>query len=307
MNYVSAQAAEYPTKPIILQVPWPAGGSTDVGARILAAIAEKKMGQPIIVTNKVGAGSQIGLTETARAKPDGYFLGFASLPALNTIILDPERKALFDINSLVYIINQVIDPGIIWAKEDSPYKTLKDLLDDARKRPGEIRAATTGILGDDHLAILMVEQAAKVKFRIVHFDGGAQVFTAVLGGQVDVAFGNVGDVAIKAKEKEMRILMVMDHERSKFMPDVPTSAELGFPNIISSSTRGVLGPKGIPEPFQKKIQAVFLEAMKNPDHMDKMDKAGLAVKPLMGQEYTKYVMDLQKRVTPLVEIARKSQ
>ena len=193
-SFVGAQTLDYPTKPIILQVPWPAGGSTDVGARIVAAIAEKKMGQPIVVTNRVGAGSQIGLTETARQKPDGYFLGFASLPALNTIILDPERKALFDLNSLVFIINQVIDPGIIWAKGDSPYKTLKDLLDDARKRPGEIRAATTGILGDDHLAILMLEEAAKVKFRIVHFDGGAQVFTAVLGGQVDVAFGNVGDI-----------------------------------------------------------------------------------------------------------------
>ena len=303
---VGAQTTDYPTKPVILQVPWPAGGSTDVGARIVAAIAEKKMGQPIVVTNRVGAGSQIGLTETARQKPDGYYLGFASLPALNTIILDPERKALFDLNSLVFIINQVIDPGIIWARGDSPYKTLKDLLDDARKRPGEIRAATTGILGDDHLAILMMEEAANVKFRTVHFDGGAQVFTAVLGGQVDVAFGNVGDIATKIKGTPLRVLMIMDPQRSKFMPDVPTGAELGFPKIISSSSRGMFGPAGIPDPILKKIQAVFSEAMKDPDHMDKMDKAGLAVRPLVGEEYKKYVYDLQQRIAPLVEIARKS-
>jgi tripartite-type tricarboxylate transporter receptor subunit TctC len=293
-SLVGAQTLDYPTKPIILQVPWPAGGSTDVGARIVAAIAEKKMGQPIVVTNRVGAGSQIGLTETARQKPDGYYLGYASLPALNTIILDPERKALFDLNSLVFIINQVIDPGIIWAKGDSPYKTLKDLLDDARKRPGEIRAATTGILGDDHLAILMMEEAAKVNFRIVHFDGGAQVFTAVLGGQVDVAFGNVGDIASKMKGNPLRVLMIMDPQRSKFMPDVPTTAELGFPKIISSSTRGMFGPKGIPEPILKKIQAVFSEAMKDPEHMDKMDKSGLAVRPLVGEEYRRYVYDLHQ-------------
>jgi tripartite-type tricarboxylate transporter receptor subunit TctC len=304
---VGAQTLNYPTKPIILQVPWPAGGSTDVGARIVAAIAEKKMGQPIVVTNRVGAGSQIGLTETARQKPDGYYLGFASLPALNTIILDPERKALFDLNSLVFIINQVIDPGIIWAKGDSPYKTLKELLEDARKRPGEIRAATTGILGDDHLAILMLEEAAKVKFRIVHFDGGAQVFTAVLGGQVDVAFGNVGDIAAKIKGTPLRVLMVMDPERSKFMPDVPTTAELGFLKIISSSSRGMFGPVGIPEPILKKVQAVFSEAMKDPEHMDKMDKSGLAVRILVGEEYRKYVYDLHQRIAPLVEIARKSQ
>ena len=306
-SLAGAQTADYPTKPLILQVPWPAGGSTDIGARIVAAIAEKKMGQPIVVTNRVGAGSQIGLTETARAKPDGYFLGFASLPALNTIVLDPERKALFDLNNLVFIINQVIDPGIIWAKGDSPYKTLKDLIEDARKRPGEIRAATTGILGDDHLAILMLEEAAKIKFRIVHFDGGAHVFTAVLGGQVDVAFGNIGDIGTKLKGTPIRILMVMDPQRSKFVPDVPTTAELGFPNIISSSSRGIFGPAGIPDPILKKVQAVFLEAIKDPEHMDKMDKAALAVRPLVGEEYKKYVSDLHQRITPLMEIARKSK
>ena len=306
-SLAGAQTVNYPTKPVVLQVPWPAGGSTDLGARILAAIAEKKMGQPIVVTNRVGAGSQIGLTETARAKPDGYFLGFASLPALNTIVLDPERKALFDLKSLVFIINQVIDPGIIWAKGDSPYKTLKDLIEDARKRPGEIRAATTGILGDDHLAILMLEQAAKIKFRIVHFDGGAHVFTAILGGQVDVAFGNIGDIGTKLKGTPIRILMVMDPQRSKFVPDVPTTAELGFPNIISSSSRGIFGPAGIPDPILKKVQAFFLEAIKDPEHTDKMDKAALAVRPLVGEEYKKYVYDIHQRITPLMEIARKSK
>ncbi|NWF57271.1 MAG: tripartite tricarboxylate transporter substrate binding protein [Syntrophaceae bacterium] len=302
-----AEAQNFPTKPVILQIPWPAGGSTDVGGRIVAAIAEKKIGQPIIVTNKVGAGSQIGLTETARAKPDGYSIGFASLPALNTIILDPERKALFDLKSLVFIINQVVDPGIIWAKGDSPYKTLKDLLDDARKRPGEIRAATTGILGDDHLAILMMEQAAKVKFRIVHFDGGAHVFTAVLGGQVDVAFGNIGDIGTKLKGTPLRILTVMDPQRSKFIPEVPTTVELGFPQVISNSSRGIIGPAGIPDPILKKIQAVFLEAMKDPEHIDKMEKSALTVRPMVGEEYTKYVSDLHQRIIPLMDIARQSK
>jgi tripartite-type tricarboxylate transporter receptor subunit TctC len=221
--------------------------------------------------------------------------------------LDPERKATFDLNSLVFIINQVLDPGIIWTRAESPYKTLKDLLDDARKRPGEIRAATTGIMGDDHLAILMMEEAAKVKFRIVHFDGGAHVFTAVLGGQVDVAFGNVGDIAGKMKGKQLHVLMAMDPERSKFVPDAPTGAELGFPGVISSSTRGVFGPKGIPDPIVRKIQTVFGEAMKDPEHIDKMDKSGLAVRPMVGAEYDKYVRDLQKRVIPLVEIARKTK
>jgi tripartite-type tricarboxylate transporter receptor subunit TctC len=300
-------AADYPTKPITLMVPWAAGGGTDVGARILAAIAEKKVGQPIIVVNKVGAGSQVGMTELARAKPDGYYLGFASLPATNTIILDPERKAAFDVDSFLPIINQVLDPGLIWVKADSPYKTVKDLLDDAKRRQGQVRASTTGILGDDHLAILMMEKAAGVTFRIVHFEGGAQQFTATLGGQVDVSFDNVGSVVTKIRAGQVRGLAVMDKERSKFLPEVPTLGEVGFPNIISSSTRGIMGPKGIPDPVVKKIQDIFLTSMKEPDHVEKMEKVGLAIMPMLGAEYTKYFKDVHETCKAYMEEARKAR
>jgi len=300
-------ADEYPTRYITLMVPWPAGGGADVAARILASIAEKKMGQPIVVVSRAGAGSQVGLNELARQKPDGYYLGMPSLPALNTIILDPERKAAFNIDSFLPIINQVLDPGIIYVKAGSPYRTLKDLLEDAKKRPREIRAGTTGILGDDHLAIIMLEEAANVRFRIVHFDGAATMLTGALGGQVDVAFDNVGTVANRVKVGELVCLGVMDHERSKFIADIPTLSELGFPNIISSSTRGIMGPKGIPDPIVKKIQNVFLEAMKDPGHVEKMEKAGLAIKPMVGQEYTKYLLELHEKCKYLVEAARRSQ
>ena len=109
------------------------------------------------------------------------------------MILDPERKAIFGLDAFVPIINQVLDPGIIWVRADSPYKTLKDLVEAAKKSPNTIRTATTGILSDDHLAILMLEEAAPgAIFRIVHFDGGAAQLTEVMGGHVDVAFDNVG-------------------------------------------------------------------------------------------------------------------
>jgi tripartite-type tricarboxylate transporter receptor subunit TctC len=124
---------------------------------------------------------------------------------------------------------------------------------------------------------------------------------------VDVAFGNVGDIAAKIKGTPLRVLMIMDPPRSKFMPDVPTTAELGFPKIISSSSRGMFGPTGIPEPILNKIQAVFSETMKDPEHMDKMDKSGLAVRSLVGEEYRRYVYDLHQRIAPLVEIARKGK
>jgi tripartite-type tricarboxylate transporter receptor subunit TctC len=114
-------------------------------------------------------------------------------------------------------------------------------------------------------------------------------------------------VANRIKGGELVCLGVMDYERSKFIPDIPTLGEIGFPNIISSSTRGIMGPKGIPDPIVKKIQNVFLEAMKDPGHVEKMEKAGLAIKPMVGQEYTKYLLDLHEKCKYLVEAARKSQ
>ncbi len=165
-----AVAQNYPRRAVQMIVAFPAGGSTDVGARILAALAEKDFGQPITVVNKVGAGGQIGFTEASRAKPDGYTLCFLNLPGINTIILDPERKAVFNVDSFIPVINQVLDPGLIWVKADSPYKTMADLIEAAKKNPGKISACTTGILSDDHLAILMVQEVAKCEFRIVHFD-----------------------------------------------------------------------------------------------------------------------------------------
>ncbi len=304
---VSAYPQTYPTKPVMLMVAYPAGGSTDVGARIVASIAEKELGQPIVVLNKAGAGGQVGFTELAKQKPDGYYIGLINLPALNTIILDPDRKATFDIDTFTPIINQVLDPGVIYVKPDSHYKNLKDLIVEAKKRPGEIKVGTTGILGDDHLAILMLEEAAGVKLRIVHFEGDTPQVTALLGGQIDVSFLNVGGLTPRVKAGQLRVLAVMDKERSKFYPDVPTSVEQGYPAVISSSTRGIVGPKGLPEPIVKKLQAVFKKAIENPEHMEKMDKAGLAIKMMMGDEYGKYCRELHDRAKPLVDAARKAR
>ncbi|MGA2956440.1 MAG: tripartite tricarboxylate transporter substrate binding protein [Thermodesulfobacteriota bacterium] len=307
MLMASAYAADYPTKPVIVMVAYPAGGSTDIGARVLAALAEKEIGQPMVVVNKAGAGGQVGWTELARQKPDGYYIGFINLPAINTVILDPERKATFDIDSFTPIINQVLDPGVIYVKPDGPYKTLKDLIDDARKRPGEIKAGTTGILSDDHLAILMLEEATKVKFRIVHFDGDSPQVTALLGGQIDVNFLNVGGLTPRVKSGQLRALLVMDREKCKFYPDVPTSVELGYPTVISSSTRGIVGPKGLPEPIVKKLQATFKKAMEDPEHLKNMEKAGLAIKIMMGEEYSKYIKSVHEQVRKLVDEARKAR
>lgn len=301
----AALAQAFPDKPINLMVAFPPGGSTDIGARIVAGIAEKIIGQPIVVVNKGGAGGQVGWTELARAKPDGYYIGFINLPATNTSYLDKDKQAIYDQNSFTPIINQVLDPGVIWVAAASPFKTFKDLVDAAKAKPGELKAATTGILSDDHLAILMVEEAEPgAKFRLVHLLGGAAQMKETLGGNVDVSFDNVGSIVTQVKAGQVRALAVMDNERSKFFPDVPTLKELGYPKIISSSTRGIAGPKGMDPKVVAKLAEVFKKAMEDAEHVKKMDEVGLAVKIMVGDTYKKYYDDIHETSKKYTEWAK---
>lgn len=298
-------AADYPTKPITLQVPYPAGGSTDVGARIVAAIAEKEFGQPIVVVNKAGAGGQVGWTELARQKPDGYYLGYINLPHLLTAVLDPERKAVFKAEDIQPIISQALDPTTVSVRPDSPWKTLKDLIDDAKKRPGQIAAGIVGYLQDDEIGYFQLAEAAGIELRRVYFDGAAPAITALLGKHVDVLFCTVADNYTQWKAGRIRMLTIMDKERTKFYPDLPTTAELGYPTVISASTRGIAGPKGIPEPILKKIQEVFKKAMMTKEHIEKLEAAGQPVKIMVGEEFVKYYWDSYKIAKKWVDYVRK--
>jgi tripartite-type tricarboxylate transporter receptor subunit TctC len=299
---------DFPTKPIQMMVAFPAGGSTDIAARIVGSIAEKELGQPIVVVNRGGAGGQIGWTELVRQKPDGYYLGFINLPATNTVILDPERKAIFTEKDFTPIINQVLDPGVIWVRADSPYKTVQDLLDAARKSPGAIRAATTGILSDDHLAILMTEEVAPgAKFRLVHLEGGAAQFKEIMAGNIDVAYDNVGSIVKRVQSGEVRALAVMDDVRSKFLPDVPTMKELGYPTVMSNSTRGIAGPKGMPAALVAKLRDVLKKAIEDPEHVKKLEEQGIAIKIMIGDEYEKYFAETHAKAKKYTEWAKGRQ
>ena len=296
---------DFPTKPIQLMVAFPAGGSTDIAARIVASIAEKELGQAMVIVNKGGAGGQVGWTELVRQRPDGYYIGFINLPATNTVILDPERKAIFTEKDFTPIINQVLDPGVIWVKADSSYKTVQDLIDAGKKSPGTIRAATTGILSDDHLAILMTEEAAPgAKYRLVHLEGGAAQFKEIMAGNIDVAFDNVSSIVKRVQSGEVRALAVMDDVRSKFLPDVPTMKELGYPTVISSSTRGIAAPKGMPAPLVAKLRDVLAKAMQDPEHVKKLEDQGIAIKIMVGDEYEKYFAETHAKAKKYTEWAK---
>ena len=296
----------WPTKPIQLIVPWDAGGSTDVGMRLLAPLMEKQLGTSIEVVNKPGAGSQVGVAELARSKPDGYTIGNTSAPAVITIYLDPDRKATFTWDDFAPIGLHVFDPGVMAVPVDSKYKTLKDLVDDAKANPEKIKAGTTGILGDDHLAILALQRLTGAKFAIVHFTGGAPQVTALLGGHIDVGFDNVGTYAKLDKEGKTRTLAVMDTQRNRFIPDVPTAEEQGF-KLYSSSSRGLSAPKGTPKEIVWAISRAMEQAMKDPELQKKMDDACLTQRYMNPDEFDKYWRDFEAQVKPLMELAKAEQ
>jgi tripartite-type tricarboxylate transporter receptor subunit TctC len=300
----AAGAQDYPTKPIMMQVPYPPGGSTDVGARIVSAIAEKQIGQPVVVINKAGAGGQLGWTELAKQKPDGYYLGYISMPHMLSAILDPERKSTFKAEDITPIISQALDPTTISVRPDT-WKTMKELVDDAKKKPNQISAGIVGYLQDDEIGYLQFAEGTGAKLRLVYFDGAAPAITALLGKHVDVLFCTVADNYNQWKAGKIRMLTIMDKERSKFYPDLPTTAELGFPTVLSASTRGIGAPKGIPQPILKKIEDIFKKAMESKEHLDKLEAAAQPVKIMMGEEFNKYYWDSYKVAKKWVDYVRK--
>ncbi len=300
----AAGAQDYPNKPITLQVPYPPGGSTDVGARIVAAIAEKMFGQPVVVMNKGGAGGQLGWTELSKQKPDGYYLGMISMPHMLTAILDPERKSTFKAEDITPIISQALDPTTISVRPDS-WKTMKELIDDAKKRPGQISAGIVGYLQDDEIGYLQFAEGAGVQLRLVYFDGAAPAITALLGKHVDVLFCTVADNYNQYKAGKIRMLTIMDKERTKFYPDLQTTAELGFPTVLSAATRGIGAPKGVPQPILKKIEDTFKKAMESKEHLDKLEAAAQPVKIMIGDEFNKYYWESFKIAKKWVDYVRK--
>ncbi|HEX9016950.1 MAG TPA: tripartite tricarboxylate transporter substrate binding protein [Chloroflexota bacterium] len=298
--------ANWPAKSITLVIPWDAGGSTDVGFRLLAPLMEKTLGQPIQIVNKPGAGSQVGVADLAKSAPDGYTIGNVSAPAVQTIYLDPERKATFTWESFAPIGLHVFDPGAIYVSGESKYKTLQDLIDDAKKNPEKVKASTTGVMGDDHLAILQFQRLTGVKFAIVHFTGSAPVATQLLGGSIDVAFNNVGDFANQVKSGKMRLLAIMDKEQSKYYAGVKTAEEQGV-KVYSSSSRGLAASKGTPKEITSFIAYAMQQAMKDPSIVQKMDELALTQRYMGPEDFDKYWKDFEQQVKPLMDEAKATQ
>jgi tripartite-type tricarboxylate transporter receptor subunit TctC len=296
---------DFPNRPITIMVGFGAGGSSDVGVRILSEALKKIVGQPVLVENKPGAGGQVMWTDFKNnAKPDGYTLALINVPQLQTTVFDATRKPAFTMKDFQPVANHVQDPGAIFVRTESPYKTLEDFLKDAKARPKQVKVSTTGIGSDDHLSVLDVERKAGVQFNIVHLVDTPTALRQALGGHIDADFDNVGGFLPSTKSGQGRMLAVFDEQRFPDAPDVPTMREKGI-ELISSSTRGYVYPAGTPMEIVKYMEECIKKAMDDPDHIKRMKESGLALKFMGVDDFAKFLESQNERAKDLIGLYRK--
>jgi tripartite-type tricarboxylate transporter receptor subunit TctC len=292
-------------KPITILVANAPGGTSDITARLVAPVLEKELGTPVVVVNKPGAGMQVGLTEGALAKPDGYTLLVTALPGALTVYMDPDRQAVPQIRELQPVALHNLDVGAVVVSAQSPYRTLKELVDAAKAKRGEMKAATDGLMSADHMATLYFNKRVGTNFRLVHFDGGGPATTALAGGHVDVRIGKVGSVYAMLAAGKVRILGVMDKQRSKYCPDAKTLEEEGYKDYVWYNVTGFSVPKGTPRPIVDILSNAIKKTIDTDEAQKKLTGVALIGHFMGPDEFTAYWRDFEKIVEPLVPEAKK--
>ncbi|MGB6243051.1 MAG: tripartite tricarboxylate transporter substrate binding protein [Castellaniella sp.] len=289
--------AAYPEKPIEVIVAFGPGGGTDVAARSIARFMEAKLGNGarVAVINKPGAGGEIGWTTLAQAKPDGYTIGMINPPAF--VALAVEGKAKYTMDSFKPIGNIVLDPGILVVNKDSPYKTLKDLMDAAKASPGAIVVGTSGAAGSsEHIGLLTLNNTAGVTFTPAFFGATAPARQALLGGHVPAATMNLSEALTLARSGDIRVLGVMSEERSPYLPDAPTFAENGYDLIVTAS-RGLAAPAGVPDDIVAKLESALKAAMEDPEYVKTAQQAEIPLAYMDSASYTALINKIYAGLT----------
>ncbi|OHC83215.1 MAG: Tat pathway signal protein, partial [Rhodospirillales bacterium RIFCSPLOWO2_12_FULL_67_15] len=286
-----AQAQEkFPSHPVTMVVPFPPGGVADQTGRPLAAAMEKVLKQPVIASNKSGAGGAVGMAAVANAKPDGYTI----LMALSSISIIPEADKLFDrkpayqMNQLAPVALITSDPTVLVVPAEAPWKTVADFVADAKKRPGEISFSSSGLYGTLHMATEMFAHAAGIKLRHVPFAGAGPAMTALLGGHVNALASGPGVVIPHIKAGKLRALAGWGDKRIPVLPDLPTFKELGYKDVEFYIWSGVLVPAATPAEVQKTLRAAVKQAVASAEFKDAMTKLQTPVAYLDAPEFKKF-------------------
>jgi tripartite-type tricarboxylate transporter receptor subunit TctC len=298
-----AQAQAWPNRTITIVVPFPPGGQSDLAARPIAIALEKILERPVIVDNRQGAAGGIGNSFVAKANPDGYTL----VMALSSAVVLPEADRLFDkkpmyeMDQLLPIARVLADPTVIVVHASSPWKTLGDLIDDAKQRPGAITYSSSGAYGATHVPMEMFTQATGIAFRHIPYRGGGPALTAMLAKQVDTLAAAPGVVAPHVESGAARVLASWANARTKELPNVPTFKELGFADVEFYIWAGLFAPKNTPELIVARLRAAMRQAMQNSQITSVFEKAGSPPAYLDQPEFIRFIAADSARLIPAVK------
>jgi tripartite-type tricarboxylate transporter receptor subunit TctC len=291
-------------RPLTIIVPFAAGGTTDVGARVLAIALERELGTSIVVLNRAGATTQIGSTELARARPDGSTIGLMSLPSLSMTYLDPERRVPYRRESFTAIAHYIADANLLVVPGASRFRETRDFIEAARAEPGRLFVATGGLMSNTHLAGVALERAAEVRFSYVHFNGGAPVVTALLAGDVVAGINGIQTTIPHEREGRLRVLATMGEGHTSFFPNARTLGEQGY-DVASPSSFALLGPAGMPPEVVAGLSGAIRNAIAQPELQRRLADLALSASYLDPAALDAYWAAFEARQRPLIELARR--
>ena len=290
MVSVSIFSADFPTRPITIINPMSPGGSRDVMARSFGSVAEKLLGQPVVVINKPGAGGMIGMHAGAQAAPDGYTLTVTS--SGDTCALEWEvangRKAPYTRHDFIAIGSVMLTPSIVVVPYNSPWKTITDLIRDCKAKPDYHAFASGGMYGIVHISTEVLMKATGIKARNVPYQGGGPALTAVVGGHVDFSLQYPATSIPLARGNKLKILAILGDKRVNSIPEVPTMKEMGF-DAESYQMVGFLAPRKTPMPVVEKLRETLAKVVKEKTFVDVVMGLGEEVYYMTGDELTRYL------------------
>ena len=300
-GFAAAQAT-WPTRPITMIVPFPPGGLADLVARPVAEAMARELGQPVIIENKAGAGGGIGMALVSKAPADGYTV----LMALSSLTVIPEadvvlgRAQMFALNSLRPIARFTADPTVLAVRTDAPWKTVKDFVEDAKKRPGAINYGSSGNYGTMHVPMEILSQNAGIRMTHVPFTGAGPAVVALLGGQIDAVSSGPATVLQHVKAGKLRVLAHWGNGHLDALPDVPALKTAGY-NAEYAQWSGLFVPAATPEPVAQRLRAAARSAAMDAKVKEIILNAGSPILYQDAPDFEKYVQADARRMAEVVK------
>ena len=297
----SAQGQAFPSKPIKVVIPFVAGGSSDIVGRAIGSKFQEYLGQPAIVENRPGANGAIAAEFVAKADPDGYTILVGSIGVFsinNALFKDLRYNAVRDFAPITLAVTT---PNILITRPDLPAGSMKELVEFAKKNPGRLSYCSSGTGSSDHLTGEVFKQGAGIFAVHVPYRGGAGCQTDIMGSQVDVSFQNMGAVTNYIKAGRMKALAVTAAARHPQLPNVPTTAEAGFPDLVVTSWQAVAAPAKTPRDVVAKLNEATVRALRSPEVRERMNQIGFDVVAGTPEEFGQFMKAELDRWTRVVE------